>query len=417
MKANSKQFDTVSTAANSGRLRRWANRSLLVTIAVATIAAIVYALLPRPVAVDLQEVVRGELLITVDEEGQTRVRERYVVSSPLAGRLLRIELDPGDKVVSGETLLAVLEPTDPALLDARSRAEAEARVKRSEKTLERAGPELEQAKVRYEFAQSEFRRARKLHEQRAISQDEFENFELLERQRAEELKSAHLAVQIATFELELARAALIHTRPVEGDASPRVEIRAPIEGCVLKVVQKSSSIVAPGTPLLELGAPNDLEIEVDVLSSDAVKISPGSRVILEHWGGRRPLNARVKRVDPQAFTKVSALGVEEQRVYVIADFTDPLELWQNLGDGYRVEARIVIWEDSDVLKVPTSALFRQEDEWAVFVEASGRARSRIVKIGQRNGLEAQVLSCIKEHEKIVVYPSDKVVDGIKIQER
>jgi len=290
-------------------------------------------------------------------------------------------------------------------------------VKRSETSLKRAGPELEQAKVRYEFAQSEFRRGRELHEQRAISQDEFEELELFERQRSEELKSAHLAVQIASFELELARAALIHTSPVEGDAAPRVEIRAPIDGTVLKILQESSSIVTPGTSLLELGAPNDLEIEVDVLSSDAVKISQGNRVILEHWGGDRPLNARVKRVEPQAFTKISALGVEEQRVYVIADFTDPLELWSHLGDGYRVEARIVIWEQPDVLKVPTSALFRQGDDWAAFVDDSGNARLRIVAIGRRNGLESQVLSGIEEHEKVVVHPSDKIVDGIKIQER
>lgn len=417
MKADSKQLETPTTPDNSGRIRRWANRILLASIAMATVGAIVYALLPRPIAVDLQAAERGELIVTVDEEGQTRVRERYVVSSPLAGRLLRIELDPGDEVVSGKTLIAVLEPNDPTLLDARSMAEAEARVKRAEKTLERAGPELEQAKVRYKFAQSEFSRAQSLREERAISQNEFEEYELLERQRSEELKSAHLAIQIATFELELAKAALIHADPDGTDSSARIEVHSPIDGTVLKVLQESSAIIAPGTPLLELGAPKDLEIEVDVLSSDAVKIEPGSRMILEHWGGDRPLNARVRRVEPQAFTKISALGVEEQRVYVIADFTDPLELWNNLGDGYRVEARMVIWEDADVLKVPTSAMFRRGDQWAVFVDDQGRARVREIEIGHRNGLESEVVSGIERGEMVVVHPSDKIVDGVKIQQR
>lgn len=417
MKANSKQLETTSRVKGTGRFRRWANRLLLIAIAVATVGAIVYALLPQPVAVDLQPVQRGELIVTVDEEGQTRVRERYVVSSPLAGRLLRIELDPGDEVTAGKTLLAVLEPTNPTLLDARSLAEAEARVKRAEKTLERADPDLEQAKVRYKYALSEFQRAQELREQRAITDTEYEEYELLERQRSEDLKAAQLAVQIASFELELAKAALIHTDPDEEAESPRVEIHSPIDGTVLKVLQESSAIVSPGTELLELGAPNDLEIEVDVLSSDAVKISPGDRVILEHWGGENPLNARVKRVEPQAFTKISALGVEEQRVYVIADFTDPLELWSNLGDGYRVEARMVIWEKPDVLKVPTSALFRQGDDWAVFVDEGGVARARTVEIGRRNALESQVLSGIEENETVVMHPSDKVVDGVKIESR
>ncbi len=417
MKADSKQIETRTTADNTGRFRRWANRTLLVVITAATVGAIVYALLPQPIAVDLQPAERGELIVTVDEEGQTRVRERYIISSPLAGRLLRIELDPGDEVVAGKTLVAVLEPTDPTLLDARSLAEAEARVKRAEKTLERAGPELEQAKVRHQFAQSEFTRAQRLREQRAITQNEFEEYELFERQRSEELKSAQLAIQIATFELELAKAALIHTDPEATESSARIEVHSPINGSVLKVMQESSAIIAPGTPLLELGAPNDLEIEVDVLSSDAVKIEPGSRMILEHWGGDRPLNARVRRVEPQAFTKISALGVEEQRVFVIADFTDPLELWDNLGDGYRVEARMVIWENSDVLKVPTSALFRRDDQWAVFVDDQGRARVREIEIGHRNGLESEVLSGIKEGELVVVHPSDKIVDGVKIHQR
>lgn len=417
MKADSKQIETRTTADNTGRFRRWANRTLLVVITAATVGAIVYALLPQPIAVDLQPAERGELIVTVDEEGQTRVRERYIISSPLAGRLLRIELDPGDEVVAGKTLVAVLEPTDPTLLDARSLAEAEARVKRAEKTLERAGPELEQAKVRHQFAQSEFTRAQRLREQRAITQNEFEEYELFERQRSEELKSAQLAIQIATFELELAKAALIHSDPEATESSARIEVHSPINGSVLKVMQESSAIIAPGTPLLELGAPNDLEIEVDVLSSDAVKIEPGSRMILEHWGGDRPLNARVRRVEPQAFTKISALGVEEQRVFVIADFTDPLELWDNLGDGYRVEARMVIWENSDVLKVPTSALFRRDDQWAVFVDDQGRARVREIEIGHRNGLESEVLSGIKEGELVVVHPSDKIVDGVKIHQR
>ncbi len=398
-----------SAVANSVRRRRWLNRVVMGLIGAGVVAAIVYAMLPQPLPVDFATVARGPLVVTIDEEGKTRVRERYMVSAPLGGQLLRIELDPGDSVVAGETLLTSIEPTDPALLDARSLAEAEARVKRAEKAVEQAGPMRDAAQARYEQSQSEFRRIRELYERNVVTPSEFELAELAERERAEELESAQLAEQIATFELELARAALIRTRPNGEDA--RIEIRAPIDGRVLRVLQESSAVVTPGLPLVELGDPADLEIEVDVLSSDAVKVSADDRMILEQWGGEAPLQGRVKRIEPHAFTKISALGVEEQRVFIIGEFTDPFEQWNTLGDGYRVEARIVIWEQDDVLKAPIAALFRHEDQWAVFVDRDGRARLQVVEIGQRNSLEAQVLAGLDEGDSVILHPSDEIADG------
>jgi HlyD family secretion protein len=242
-----------------------------------------------------------------------------------------------------------------------------------------------------------------------------EERELLFRQASEEYKSAKFAEDIAKYELELAKAALIRTRSNSTDA--QFEIRSPITGRVLRVQQESATIVTPGSPLVELGDPRALEIEIDVLSSDAVQVRPGAKVFLEQWGGENALQARVRLVEPSAFTKISALGVEEQRVNVIADFVDPPEARPTLGDQYRVEAKIVTWEKDDVLRVPTSALFRDGDEWSVFVVNDKHARLRTVKIGRRNSRDAEVLEGLTENEQVVLYHSDKLRDGVSVFER
>ncbi|MGD9648933.1 MAG: efflux RND transporter periplasmic adaptor subunit, partial [Pirellulales bacterium] len=412
-----------------------------ILLALLLVAGLVYAFWPRPVPVDLGEVVRGDLEVTVDEEGKTRIKERYTVSAPLAGRLRRIDLDPGDAVEAGKTLLAVIEPSDPALLDKRELAEAEARVKAADATLRQAAPRLETARAALEYAQSEYRRKRALRERNGITDSELEDAELRVRTRAEDLKAAEFAVQIAQFELEQAQAALVRSRPsveeaddieangpangngANGDvatadaSASRIEIRSPITGRVLHVFEESAGVVPVGTELIEVGNPADLEIEIDVLSSDAVSIAPGAPVHLVHWGGEYPLAGQVRLVEPAAFTKVSALGVEEQRVDVVVDFTDPPEKRAALGDGFRVEARIVVWQGKDIVKVPASALFRQGDARAVYRVVDDRAVLTPIKVGHSNSQEYEVLEGLSEHDVVVVHPNDAVVDGVKITSR
>jgi HlyD family secretion protein len=279
-------------------------------------------------------------------------------------------------------------------------------------------PDLERARSAYEFADKDLARFRRMLQNGSATPQEFDNAAQRERSAAEELKSAQFAQQVAEFELEQAQAALLRVRPSPGDmATQRFEITAPIRGKVLRVFQESGIVVTPGTKLLELGDPTDLEVEIDVLSADAVKIRPGTKVFFEHWGGPAPLEARVRLVEPAGFTKISALGVEEQRVWVIADFVDPAEKRQTLGDAYRVEARIVIWEEDNVLKVPAGALFRNGTGWAVFLAGNGKAELRRVKVGQTNGLESQILDGLAAGDTVILHPSDKVKDGVAILAR
>lgn len=395
-------------------------RLIPVLVGIVIVAAIVYAFWPKPIPVDIEVVETGPLVVTVEEEGRTRIKEKYIVSAPLGGQLRRIELDPGDAVEAGKTLLAVIEPTDPTLLDERALAEAEARVRAAEANLEQARVSVERARVAVEYAQSDDRRIRQLREKRQATQEQLEQVELVVRTRAEDLRGAEFQAQIAQFELQQARAALTRTGPSEEgseDLDRQIQIRSPINGKVLRVFQKSAAVVAPGAQLVELGDPRDLEVEVDVLSSDAVKIAGGDRAFLEHWGGPGALQGRVRRVEPAGFTKISALGVEEQRVYVIIDFEEPYENRESLGDAFRVEARIVVWEEPDVVKVPASALFRVGSDWAVFRVNDTKAHLTILRVGQQNPNEAQVLEGLQPGDRVIAHPGDKITDGVHVVER
>ena len=396
----------------------------LLVVVVAIVAAIGYGLVPEPREVDLATIEQGDIRVTVDQDGKTRILERYVVSTPLAGRLLRIDLDPGDELIAGETLLATIEPRDPDLLDARSIAQAEARVNAADVALQKMVPMLEEAQATKEFAENELSRAREAHRLRpqAVSESDLENKLMAFRTSTTMLRTAKHNEEIARFELQQARAALIRSKP-QDSAQPSpgggwdFAIRSPIDGRVLRVFQESSAVVSAGTPLLELGDPRDLEVEIDVLSHDAVKIPQGARVILEHWGGNKTLQGTVRLVEPAAFTKISTLGVEEQRVNVIVDLLDPPADRKSLGDGFRVEARIIVEEASDVLKVPTSALFRQGTDWAVFLAVDGVAKLRKVTLGLQNGLAAEVLAGLVAGDSVVVHPGDDVADGTAIRQR
>jgi HlyD family secretion protein len=389
------------------------NRRLLAGVAfVAVLLAM--GLWPRSVPVEVGRVSRGALRVTVDEEGETRVRERYVVSAPVAGRLLRIALEPGDAVVAGETVLATLEPGAPALLDARSRAEAEARVRTASAALERARSERDRTSADLGVAESRLERQRRLAREQIVAPEALEEAEA----QAEALRgldeAAAFAVEAAAHELELARARLARTS-IDGDqGDPRVSFTAPSHGVVLKRLRWSEAVVPQGEPLLEIGDPGALEVVSDMLSSDAVKIEPGAPVLIEQWGGDQALKGRVRRVEPSGFTKFSALGVEEQRVNVVVDFEDPHEAWRALGDAYRVEVRVVIWEEQDVPLLPTAALFRHGNGWAVFAVESGRARLREVEMGRRNDLEAQLLSGLEEGTAVILHPSEAIADGVRL---
>ena len=401
-------------------MRRRLRKRLPLVIGGLLVAAVaLYAAWPAPVPVEVAAAGRGPLRVTVDQDGKTRIHDRYVVSAPLSGRLVRIGLRPGDEVKAGQTILAVIEPRDPDLLDVSARTTAEARVKAAEATVKQAAPNLEKAQASHAQAVRELERARAGGATGAIPPQDVETAATRERTTALELKAAQFASQIAGFELEQAKAALLRTRPpVSGEEEAwRMEIRSPIDGRVLRVLQESATVVTPGMQLLELGDPADLEVEIDVLSTDAVKIRPGAPVVLEHWGGGSPLNARVRLIEPAAFTKKSALGVEEQRVYVIATLTDPPDRWRALGDAYRVEARIVIWESADVLKVPAGAVFPHDDGKAVFAIADGRARRTVIHAGHSNGLETEVLDGLEPGTEVVVYPGDKVRDGTRVRPR
>jgi len=394
-------------------------RMLLLGLLLALLAGLVYAFMPRPVAVDVAPVTRGALQVTVNDDGRTRIKDRYIVSTPLAGRLHRVELKPGDAVEAGQTLLTAIEPSDPELLDPRTRAQAEARVRATETSRQQAIPLLERARTAWEFAQTDLERAKRLYQEKTLSHQELDNAEQKERTTAEELKAAQFAVQIADYELELARAALWRAQPGGAKDSDawQFPILSPINGRVLRVFQESSTVVPTGARLIELGDPTVLEVEIDVLSVDAVKIKPGAKVFLEHWGGEAPLHGRVRLVEPSGFLKISALGVEEQRVNVIVDFTDPLEKRPTLGDAYRVEARIVVWESGDVLKIPVGALFREGEDWAVFVTVEGRAKLQRVTVGQRNDLEAEITQGLAAGAQVIMHPSDKVQDRGPIKVR
>ncbi len=421
-------------------MRNLGSKLFVLLVVVAIAAGLGYAFLPEPVDVDVTTVGRGTLRVTVDEDGRTRIREKYVVSAPLAGRLLRIDMDPGDRVIAGKTLLTMIEPRDPELLDARTIAQSEARVKAAEASLRQVEPLLEEARAAQTYAEAELVRIRQAARSNAASQSELDSAIFLYRQRSEELRSTKVAEEIAQFELEQAQAALMRSRPREHEPSavataptlPRngngadtlattanngwnFPIYSPINGRVLRVFQESAAVVNAGTPLVELGDPSDLEVEVDVLSRDAVKIEPGALVLLEHWGGDHVLHGRVRLIEPSGFTKVSTLGVEEQRVNAIIDLVDPPETRTTLGDGFRVEARIVTAEAKDVLVVPTSALFRVGEKSALFKVVDGVAHQQIVEVGHQNGLEAEIVAGLNEGDQVILHPSDQVEDGVRVR--
>ena len=396
--------------------QRWLVIALFLSL---LLGAIVYGFMPRPVRVDTATAERDPFTVTVEAEGRTRVKERYVISAPVAGVARRIDLNVGD-YVGKDQVVAWLEPLHSAVLDPRSRAQAEARLAAAQASLRVAEENASAARAAAEFARADLARLRRLTPDGVVSQERLDQAQTESRRADAALRAAESAVEVARYELQAARSALEYSAARENaaDRPPElVTLKAPVAGRVLRVHQRSAFVVEPGRPLLEIGDPRDLEIEVDVLSSDAVRIPLAGRVLLYRWGGPEPLEGRVRVVEPVGFTKVSALGVEEQRVLVIVDIASPRDEWRSLGDGYRVEAAFVLWEDDDVLQVPSSALLRRESGWAVFVVEQGRARLRPVEVGRRSGLQAQIVARLKAGETVVVHPGDDLADGVAVQPR
>ena len=391
---------TLQRSANR-HTRRW----LPYAGAAVLVALITAGLWPRPIPVETARAAVGPLRATVNEEGKTRIKQRYVVSAPVAGQLRRIPFKAGAEVQAGETVLAVIDPLSSTLLDARTRLAAEAK-------RDTAVANVEKARAGQHFAASELRRLEKLHAEKMVSVQELESGQLREASAAKEQAAAESALR--QTEAELAEFAAIVPAGTNTLLDP-VQVKAPANGRVLRVFEENARSVAAGTPVMEIGDPADLEVVVEVLSRDGAAIPPGTPVELEQWGGGEPLRAKVRLVEPAAFTKVSALGVEEQRVNVIADLLTAPEQRRNVGDAFRVEARIIVWEARDALKVPAGALFRKGEQWAAFVVAEGRARLRIVKAGRSSGTETQVLEGLKEGEEVILYPGSRVRDGQRVK--
>jgi HlyD family secretion protein len=397
--------------------KSWRGRIGTLLLALAVAAGIGYGFMPRPVLVELAPAHQGSLAVTVDEEGKTRVRERYVVAAPVTGQARRITLKVGHAVTAGQ-VVAFIDPAPAASLDPRTRAQAAARVEAAQSSLKVAGENARSAAAESKLAEQELSRTESLAREKFVSQAAVDQVRARLQAGQATRQAAEYSVQVARHEVDAARAALMRASTLaRGGPAETIKVIAPVAGHVLAVPHESEGVVQPGQALVEIGNPQSLEVVVEVLSTAAVKIKEGARVLLDRWGGEQTLEGRVRVVEPAGFTKVSALGVEEQRVRVIADITSPEAQWRQLGDGYRVEASFVLWQGDDLLLVPTSALFRYKDGWAIFVAKEGRAHQTPVKIGQRNGLNAQVLEGLKAGDQVIAHPDDKIADGVKVKAR
>jgi len=384
----------------------------LIAGVIVVLGIVAAAMWPESIEVNAAKVERGPLQVTLDEDGETRVRERFVVSAPVAGRLQRIELEPGDRVVRGKTVVARLSTADAPLLDPRTRVELQAAVEAARAAVGQVQSERDRSTAELTRARTTLERQRQLMKAGAIASDTLDAAETAVATAEEASKAAVFAVSRSEHELQLARARLQAPAP----AGRSVEVVAPVNGVILKRLRESESVVPVGEPLIEIGDPARIEIVADFLSTDAVRVQQGALVLIDGWGGSDPLQGRVRRVEPAGFMKVSALGVEEQRVNVLIDFDDPAAAGR-LGDGYRVEVRVVMWSEPDVVKVPVGGLFRRGDAWAAFVIDGDLVRLQPVQLGQRNDVEGQVLGGLMPGQTVVLHPPDTLADGARVNVR
>ena len=405
----------------------WMKRILDMVVGAAIIALLVWFAWPQPIAVDLATAATGPLEVTADDDGKTRVRHVYTVSAPVGGKVLRIShpmgaqgasLHVGDQVTAGKTVVALMQPALPSFLDVRSHDQLQAEIIAADASIQQQEAEIRRLEAALEFARAEFQRAQTLARTQTISTQAFDRAKF-------EVASNEAALASARAQLDFRRnmrtslaARLIDPTNVTPAKDPAccVTVLAPASGRVLKIIQDSELVVLPGAPLVDIGDPNDLEVVADLLSSDAVQIKVDAPVRIDGWGGP-PVRGKVTRVDPAGFLKVSALGIEEQRVRVTIDFTDPPELWSRLGHDYRVIVHATIWSADNVLTVPVSALFRKGEDWAVFAVDDGRARLTAVKVGHRNNRMAEIQEGLAAGRQVVLHPSDRIADGVRVARR
>lgn len=393
-------------------------RTVAGLLVVAAGALLVLFAWPQPVAVDMAEIVRGSMTVEVEDQGRTRVRHVYTVSSPIAGKVLRTPRYVGDEVAADETIVAAMQPMAPAFLDARTREELQAALVAAEAGIELAEHEIHRITAAHDFAQNELRRAEELARKGVISS------KTLDKARFD-AETGSAALSSAKAQLDMRRSERASVMARLGDPSPatafddsdwRIELRAPVNGRVLRIVQESESVVQAGTPLIEIGDPADLEVVADLLSTDAVQIEPGAAVRIDGWGGAT-VRGKVARVDPAGFTKISTLGIEEQRVRTVIDLVDPPETWSRLGHDFHVIVHVTAWNAEEVVTAPVAALFRKENSWAVYAVRDGRARMTLVEIGRRNNRVAEVRNGLEAGDRVVLHPSDRVEDGTAVAAR
>lgn len=392
-------------------------RILLALLLAAVAAAVVVALRDPAVGVEVGRASRGPLVVTIDDLGETRVTDLFVVSAPITGQLLRVPLKPGDQVVPKATVLARIQPVEPGPLDARAYAQAQAEVRSLQAQMAAAQSRVSEARAEQMLSEREFSRASELAERGFISRTNLDRALAARDGSRAAVAAANQTVQAVAQNLQAARASLLVSGTGASGAGA-VTVTSPVPGFVLRVPQESERVVVAGTPLVEVGNPDQLEFVTDLLSADAVRVRPGAAVLIEDWGGDRPLRGRVRLIEPYGFTKISALGVEEQRVNVVISFAEPRKAWQRLGHGYRATVRIITSSAPDVLKVPISALFRTAGAWTVFtVDSDGRARLRRVKAGRMNDEEAEIVRGLESGDRVVLHPSDKIENGVRVRER
>lgn len=399
--------------------RIWTKRMIGALVAGLVATGLVWFAWPPPISADIATIVKGPMEVTVEDEAKTNVRHIYTVSAPLAGKVLRTSRHVGDLVTADETVVAVMQPTVPGFHDVRTHEELQAALAAAEAAVRFAEADTRRTEAALAFSRSELQRAEALIRTNAISLKALDKAKFDVETNEAALASAKAQLEVRRHERASIAARLI--RPSGGtetqsDPACCIQIRAPVTGRVLKLIQESETVVFPGAPLIDIGDPLDLEVVADLLSTDAVRIKPGSMVRIDGWGGSA-IQGRVTRIDPAGFLKVSALGIEEQRVRTTIDFVDPPEAWSRLGHDYRVIVHVIVWSSDSVLTAPAGALFRKGDEWAVFAVKDGRARTVLVKVGHRNSRSAEILSGLAEGDRVVLHPSDRIKEGVAVSER
>jgi HlyD family secretion protein len=373
------------------------------------VSLVVWGLWPKPVMVETGVITRAPLTVRVSEEGKTRIRNRYVVAAPVGGMMQRVVMRPGDEVKANETVITRIVPQTAPLIDPRARIQAQEAVSMHKANRKRAVESQAALKIAAALAAVERDRAFAVKERGAVSALDLDRVEAEATAKAAELRAAEFALQV--IDHELAQALAVLEQPASGATDPVVEIKSPVTGKVLTVMQESETMMSPGQPIIEVGDPADIEIEAEILSRDAVTIEAGDEVLIEQWGGADALKGRVRRVEPAAFTKVSALGVEEQRVIVLIDLQAADGKAKALGDRFRVEVRVAVWHADDVLVSPAGALFREGNQWKTFVMRDGRSRLTSVEVGHSDGRFSQILSGLALGDKVLLHPPDTVADG------